>query len=117
MYIKNLRRRQDGNISKKKTTKPATFVKIIFDTAIHSTELKMDKQNEDKVDFIEVFEFPLQTMEDLKGKQLELQLCDKKMTRNAEVFGRVQIPVDNTKIGQPVCDWFYLESSTSKVAS
>lgn len=110
MYLKNLPLRQLG----KPNTKTSTFVKIrmIPGEVIYSTELKMDKQNQEKVDldFIEVFGFPLEEAEDVEGKIVEVLVCDKKMTRNATIFGQTEIDVGDMRIGKPVCKWFNLSS-------
>jgi len=105
-HVKNLPRREE---SKQKQT----FVKIMMlpGGSIHSTELKMDKQNTEKADlkFMEVFEFSLEKKEDLLGKKLEVLVCDKKMTRNASIFGKTEVTcLDEIKVDKPICRWFNL---------
>ncbi|ODM92782.1 Protein piccolo [Orchesella cincta] len=109
LFIKNLpRRKLAGN-----SGAPGAFVKVRFGNVIHSTELKMDKKNDEKVDFIEVFQFPLAKVEDVQGKTMEVLVCDKKLTRNSTVFGEATINVDDVFLGKPICKWYNLDPSAA----
>ncbi|CAL8108944.1 unnamed protein product [Orchesella dallaii] len=105
LFIKNLpRRKLAGNSGL------GAFVKVRFSDVIHSTELKMDKKNEEKVDFIEVFDFPLRKVEDIQGKRMEVLVCDKKLTRNSTIFGEAAIDLGDISVGKPICKWYNLDS-------
>jgi len=109
-HVKNLPNKTEDT---KKHKQQTLFVKILMlpGGIIHSTELKMDKQNVEKTDlkFMEAFEFPLEKVEDLCGKKLEVLVCDKKMTRNSTIFGKTEINcLEEIKLDKPICRWFNL---------
>jgi len=68
----------------------------------HKTEAQKDNCNPL---YDERFEFAII---DLRGKSLELTVCDKKFIRSSPIFGKVQIALDEFQMGSTVTTWYPL---------
>jgi len=102
MWVKNLPQSQGK--------RPNPIVKLQLGDIIHTTEPETD-QNEAQI--IEVFEFP---MEDVKEPLLKIQVCDRKVTRNARSLGNVAIRLDDLKFNKPVLKWHKLSLEQDAVS-
>jgi hypothetical protein len=92
------------NVPKLQGKNPNPFVKIrlLPDDIIHTTELQQGKSD---AQYFETFEF---LTEDLSDKILRVEVCDKKVTRSAKTFGKVDITLDTLNLGKPLLKWFEL---------
>lgn len=68
----------------------------------HKTEAQKDNCNPL---YDERFEFPII---DLRGKTLEVTVCDKKFIRSSPKFGDVLIPLEEFQLGTAVTNWYPL---------
>jgi len=101
MWVKNLPQ------SEGRRPNPIVKLQLAPGDVIHTTEPKTEKN---EAQYIKIFEFHIDTNKDLKGSFLEIQVCDRKITRNAKSFGNVTIPLDDLKLGQPVVKWHHLKT-------
>lgn len=100
---------------KGKGSNPNPFVKIrclpefSWNHEIYTTELLPPKRGQ--VQYFETFQIPITSdaADDLEGRSLEVQVCDRKVTRNAKSLGSVKISLENLKLGCPQVNWYNLD--------
>ncbi|CAG7833440.1 unnamed protein product [Allacma fusca] len=92
------------NVPKLQGKNPNPFVKVrlLPDDIIHTTELQQGKSD---AQYFETFVFPT---ENLSEKVLRVEVCDKKVTRSAKTFGKVDISLDTLNLSKPMLKWFEL---------
>jgi len=105
MHVKYLHPAKPGKL-------PVPIVKLRLrpGNEILHTDLKQNDKN-DVYFYGEPLTFLVDKTSDLKGKFIEVTVCDKKVTRHAHCFGGVDIPLDDYEVGKPHVQWYYLDNN------